>query len=67
MRSEAERIAAAERLADDLWAGLRQARTEREQGGSVTYGGSIVSGDQIGHSGGTLTGDVVMGDDGRRR
>lgn len=67
MRSNEERIAAAERQADALWESLREARAERQQaGGSVTYGGSIVHGDQIGHSGGNLTGDVVMGDDGRR-
>ncbi|QXE35897.1 hypothetical protein KQY30_18150 [Streptomyces sp. GMY02] len=30
-------------------------------GGSVTFGGGIVMGDQIGHSGGTVHGDVVLG------
>ncbi|MGW5355290.1 hypothetical protein ACWERV_32815 [Streptomyces sp. NPDC004031] len=44
----------------------REARaTQQQSGGSVTYGGSIVHGDQVGHSGGTLNGDVVMGDNGR--
>jgi hypothetical protein len=30
-------------------------------GGSLTFGGSQVNGDQIGVSGGHVTGDVVMG------
>jgi len=29
--------------------------------GGITFGGSIVAGDQIGHSGGTHEGDIVMG------
>ncbi|MFE4828353.1 hypothetical protein [Streptomyces sp. NPDC056672] len=29
--------------------------------GGITFGGSIVIGDQVGHSGGTVHGDVVLG------
>lgn len=65
MRSKAEQIAAAEKLADELWATVREARANQQSGGSVTYGGSIVHGDQVGHSGGTLNGDVVLGDNGQ--
>lgn len=30
-------------------------------GSTVTFGGSVVYGDQVGHTGGTIEGDVIVG------